>query len=301
MRLFSDKEQELVNTFLKYKEEGDILNLQVARFIRKELDCFAIRYQDGDDPQIRFYSKDRDQSEINKVNHNYITICDFIYFLQELESNGFIKFQRSVSGLVKQSEKEYILLFDRDKYQYNEDADNFTPKDINPEDNQIKIGDKVWVLTSYRVIEHIDKVYLDFVKDLIIYGNAIIYPLPLLKDFAVHNFKDLQRIELEEARRSNRESKVNTLKSIKQTRCSIVISAIAVAISFVAIIAPILFEVFWSNSPSSEDMANIKSAIESNQRVNVDSFVVDTINVRITDKTVNPLPITLKVNVSPNQ
>lgn len=192
-------------------------------------------------------------------------------------------------------------MFDRDKYQYNEDADNFTPKDINPEDNQIKIGDKVWVLTSYRVIEHIDKVYLDFVKDLIIYGNAIIYPLPLLKDFAVHNFKDLQRIELEEARRSNRESKVNTLKSIKQTRCSIVISAIAVAISFVAIIAPILFEVFWSNSPSSEDMANIKSAIESNQRVNVDSFVVDTINVRITDKTVNPLPITLKVNVSPNQ
>ena len=45
MRLFSDKEKELINRFLQLKKDNDIVALQVAKFIRESLDCFAIKYQ----------------------------------------------------------------------------------------------------------------------------------------------------------------------------------------------------------------------------------------------------------------
>lgn len=305
MRLFSDKEKELINRFLQLKKDNDIVALQVAKFIRESLDCFAIKYQIKDKPQIVFYSKEGEgDKDKNKVNHNYFTICDFIYFVQELEQYGFIKFQRNVITMDDNNVQDYVLLYDREKYKYVEEADNFIPKDVSEDEQQIELLGKIFKLSPvqiYRATEQKDKVYLDFVKDLMEYGNAIIYPLPLLEDFAAHNFKDLQRIELEEARKSNRESQVNTLKSIKQTRCSIIISAIAVAISLIAIIAPIFYEVFWSDSPSGEDMQNIKSAIERNQSIQIEAMELDTLNVRVTEKEVNPIPINLKVNVTPNQ
>ena len=301
MRLFSDKEKELINRFLQLKKDNDIVALQVAKFIRESLDCFAIKYQIKDKPQIVFYSKEGEgDKDKNKVNHNYFTICDFIYFVQELEQYGFIKFQRNVTTMIENKVEDYVLLYDRDQYKYVEEDDNFVRKDAG-DGEEIEFLGKVWKLKPFKVAGHVDAVYLDFVKDLVTYGNAIIYPLPLLEDFAAHNFKDLQRIELEEARKSNRESQVNTLKSIKQTRCSIIISAIAVAISLIAIIAPIFYEAFWSDSPSGEDMQNIKSAIERNQSIQIEAMELDTLNVRVTEKEVNPIPINLKVNVTPNQ
>ena len=303
MRLFSDKEKELINRFLQFKKDNDIVALQVAKFIRESLDCFAMKYQMGDKPQIVFYSRGGEKDK-KKVNQNYTMVCDFIYFLQELERYDFIKFQRNVTTMIDNNVQDYVLLYDREIYKYVEEADNFIQRDVCEDKQQIELLGKVFKLSPvqiYRVTEQIDKVYLDFVKDLMEYGNAIIYPLPLLEDFAAHNFKDLQRIELEEARKSNRESQVNTLKSIRQTRCSIIISAIAVAISLIAIIVPIFYEAFWSDSPSGEDMQNIQSAIERNQSIQIESMELDTLNVRVTEKDVDPIPINLKVNVTSNQ
>ena len=303
MRLFSDKEKELINRFLQLKKDNDIVALQVAKFIRESLDCFAMKYQMGDKPQIVFYSREGEKDK-KKVNQNYTMVCDFIYFLQELERYDFIKFQRNVTTMIDNNVQDYVLLYDREIYKYVEEADNFIQRDVCEDKQQIELLGKVFKLSPvqiYRVTEQIDKVYLDFVKDLMEYGNAIIYPLPLLEDFAAHNFKDLQRIELEEARKSNRESQVNTLKSIRQTRCSIIISAIAVVISLIAIIVPIFYEAFWSDSPSGEDMQNIQSAIERNQSIQIESMELDTLNVRVTEKDVDPIPINLKVNVTSNQ
>lgn len=300
MRLYSDKEKDLISRFIRLKKENDIVALQVAKFIKENLDCFAIKYQLGETPQIVFYSKEGEKDDDkNKVNHNYTKICDFIYFVQELEQYGFVKFQRNVTTMIENKAQSYVLLYDKEKYRYDEEEDNFIH--IDAKEQEIELLGKKWILKPFKVAGYIDKVYLDFVKDLVTYGNAIIYPLSLLEDFAAHNFKDLQRIELEEARKSNRESQVNTLKSIKQTRCSIIISAIAVAISLIAIIAPIFYEVFWSDSPTKEDMNNIKSAIENHQSIKVDAVELDTLNVRVIEQPDTPLPINLKVDVTPNQ
>ena len=130
MRLFSDKEKELINRFLQLKKDNDIVALQVAKFIRESLDCFAIKYQIKDKPQIVFYSKEGEgEKDKNKVNHNYITICDFIYFVQELEQYGFIKFQRNVTTMIENKVEDYVLLYDRDQYKYVEEDDNFVRKD----------------------------------------------------------------------------------------------------------------------------------------------------------------------------
>ena len=182
MRLFSDKEKELINRFLQLKKDNDIVALQVAKFIRESLDCFAIKYQIKDKPQIVFYSKEGEgDKDKNKVNHNYFTICDFIYFVQELEQYGFIKFQRNVTTMDDNNVQDYVLLYDREKYKYVEEADNFIPKDVSEDDQQIELLSKIFKLSPvqiYRATEQKDKVYLDFVKDLMEYGNAIIYPLP---------------------------------------------------------------------------------------------------------------------------
>ena len=316
MREFSKKEKNLIKKFLRLKNDNDIVGLQVAKFIRESLDCFALKYQTKDKPQIVFYSKSKDD-DINKVNHNYITICDFIYFLQELEQYGFIKFQRNVSTMLNNSNDNYVLLFDRDKYKYNEEEDNFTHLE-DDEVKEIEFLGKKWTLSPFKIASNIDKVYLDFVKDLVIYGNAIIYPLPLLEDFVNHDFKDLERIMLEETRNFNRETISNTNttleetrtynkkslsktdEALKQTRYSIGISAFAVVISCIAIIAPILYEAFWSNSPNSADMRGIKTAIEQNRNISIDAINTDTLNVKVTN-TSEKQPINLNVTVKENQ
>ncbi|MBQ2298686.1 MAG: hypothetical protein II278_04855, partial [Bacteroidaceae bacterium] len=110
MRLFSDKEKELINRFLQFKKDNDIVALQVAKFIRESLDCFAMKYQMGDKPQIVFYSRGGEKDK-KKVNQNYTMVCDFIYFLQELERYDFIKFQRNVTTMIDNNVQDYVLLY----------------------------------------------------------------------------------------------------------------------------------------------------------------------------------------------
>ena len=48
-------------------------------------------------------------------------------------------------------------------------------------------------------------------------------------------------------------------------------------------------------------MNNIKSAIENHQSIKVDAVELDTLNVRVIEQPDTPLPINLKVDVTPNQ
>ena len=191
MREFSDKEKNLIKKFLRLKNDNDIVGLQVAKFIRESLDCFALKYQIADDPKIVFYSKSDTEADKNKVNHNYIKICDFIYFLQELEEYGFIKFQRNVSEMISGSKKGYYLLFDRDKYKYDESSDNFYFE------SKTEFNGKQVALIALGPVMSKENVNIDFVKDLATYGNAIIYPLQRLQDFVDKKFRTLEQVNVD--------------------------------------------------------------------------------------------------------
>ncbi len=276
MREFSDKEKNLIKKFLRLKNDNDIVGLQVAKFIRESLDCFALKYQIADDPKIVFYSKSDTEADKNKVNHNYIKICDFIYFLQELEEYGFIKFQRNVSEMISGSKKGYYLLFDRDKYKYDETSDNFY-FESNTEFNGKQVA-----LIALGPVKSKENVNLDFVKDLATYGNAIIYPLQRLQDFVDKKFRTLEQVNVD---------KQNLLTLLG------ILAAFAVGIA-----SPFISK--WiSEKSDNESLEQVISAIKEQKSISIDKFpdiLPDTLNVKVTD-TPEKQPINLNVTVKENQ
>lgn len=276
MREFSDKEKNLIKKFLRLKNDNDIVGLHVAKFIRESLDCFALKYQIADDPKIVFYSKSDTEADKNKVNHNYIKICDFIYFLQELEEYGFIKFQRNVSEMISGSKKGYYLLFDRDKYKYDETSDNFY-FESNTEFNGKQVA-----LIALGPVKSKENVNLDFVKDLATYGNAIIYPLQRLQDFVDKKFRTLEQVNVD---------KQNLLTLLG------ILAAFAVGIA-----SPFISK--WiSEKSDNESLEQVISAIKEEKSISIDKFpdiLPDTLNVKVTN-TSEQQPINLNVTVKENQ
>lgn len=276
MREFSDKEKNLIKKFLRLKNDNDIVGLQVAKFIRESLDCFALKYQIADDPKIVFYSKSDTEADKNKVNHNYIKICDFIYFLQELEEYGFIKFQRNVSEMISGSKKGYYLLFDRDKYKYDETSDNFYFE------SKTEFNGKQVALIALGPVKSKENVNLDFVKDLATYGNAIIYPLQRLQDFVDKKFRTLEQVNVD---------KQNLLTLLG------ILAAFAVGIA-----SPFISK--WiSEKSDNESLEQVISAIKEEKSISIDKFpdiLPDTLNVKVTN-TPEKQPINLNVTVKENQ
>lgn len=274
MRKFSDKEKNLIRKFLQLKNDNDIVGLQVAKFIRESLDCFALKYQITDDPKIVFYSKSDTETDKKKVNHNYIKICDFIYFLQELEEYGFIKFQRNVSAMISDSKQSYYLLFDRDKYKYDETSDSFYF------DGRTVVNGKQVGLIAIGPVKVKENVNLDFVKDLVTYGNAIIYPLQRLQDFVDEKFRTLEQVNVD---------KQNFLTLLG------ILAAFAVGI-----LSPFISK--WiSEKSDKESLEQVISAIKEQKSVSIDKFpdiIPDTLNVKVTDKQSINLNVTVKENQS---
>lgn len=276
MRKFSDNEKKLIRKFLQLKNDNDIVGLQVAKFIRESLDCFALKYQIAEDPKIVFYSKSDTEADKNKVNHNYIKICDFIYFLQELEEYGFIKFQRNVSEMISGSKKGYYLLFDRDKYKYDETSDNFYFE------SKTEFNGKQVALIALGPVKSKENVNIDFVKDLATYGNAIIYPLQRLQDFVDKKFRTLEQVNVD---------KQNLLTLLG------ILAAFAVGIA-----SPFISK--WiSEKLDNESLEQVISAIKEERSISIDKFpdiLPDTLNVKVTD-TPEKQPINLNVSVKENQ
>lgn len=276
MREFSKKEKNLIKEFLQLRNDNDIVGLQVAKFIRKNLDCFALKYQIADDPKIVFYSKSDTEADKNKVNHNYIKICDFIYFLQELEEYGFIKFQRNVSEMISGSKKGYYLLFDRDKYKYDETSDNFYFE------SKTEFNGKQVALIALGPVKSKENVNLDFVKDLATYGNAIIYPLQRLQDFVDKKFRTLEQVNVD---------KQNLLTLLG------ILAAFAVGIA-----SPFISK--WiSEKSDNESLEQVISAIKEEKSISIDKFpdiLPDTLNVKVTGSP-EKQPINLNVTVKENQ
>lgn len=101
--------------------------------------------------------------------------------------------------LLKKHEREYSLLFDRNKYKYDENKNEFIPINEHPIDTSDFIkGDtppfeevSPGIYTLLQVDRH--EINLDFANDLERYGLGIIYPLPLAVDYVNHNFQTLDQ------------------------------------------------------------------------------------------------------------
>ena len=169
MRQLTEAERLLTEKIIQLKQAARLEELQVARLLRKELECFALRWVLEPKKTLLFYST-QNNTDWNALRKKYFQVADFLYFIEELEQDRFVKIQ-TLSFEVKTDEER--VLYDRGKYRYKSSDDTFWG---------IK-GDMQYLVPVNA--EH--KVYIDFVSYLERYANKVIYPLPLLEDFVVNN------------------------------------------------------------------------------------------------------------------
>lgn len=286
MRIFTPKEKDFLNNLVLIKKKGKLEELQLMRLLRIQLNTLAIRWVLEPKCSIQIYAQFKNPTveQWRDIQKKYFEIADYIYLIEELFEYKLIKLQEV--SFENPTQENHRVLYDQDKYSIEGDS-------IFEKSNK---NNCLYALSD--ICKH--KVNVTFAHDLEKYANSIIYPLPLLYDLINHDFRDLERIQLEEARTNNRKTLCNTYTSLKQTRCSIIISVVAVVISCLAIIAPLLYEIFWSNNPNSTDVQEIKTAIEQNKNISIDLINSDTINVKVAD-TPGKQPINLNVTVKGNQ
>ena len=277
MRQLAETERLLVEKIVQLKQAARLEELQVARLLRKELECFALRWVLEPKKTLLFYSI-QNKTDWNVLRKNYFQVADFLYLIEELEKDRFVKIQ-TLSFEVETDEER--VLYDRGKYRYNSSNDTFWG---------IK-GDVQYLVPINA--EH--KVYIDFVSYLERYANKVIYPLPLLEDFVFNNYKSIEQRnfekQIEESERHHQaQMKVSAdqhEKQISKTNYSLVIAAIALITS-----ATMPFLVNRCTPPTEIDNAQLK-AIEQ-AIINSKTTWPNAINIQSSD--------TLKIkNISPTQ
>lgn len=189
MRELSDKEKNILKQLVTLKKEGKLLELQSCKFLKKELTCFALRWQTKPNVQLTIYANPEQEHPKDEVPQTYFDVADFVYFIKELHSNNFIELQTLQSkNLEDNTEDDSLMLYDRDTYDYNRDSDEFWTKKTEAE-----FMGKKCVMSGIAYIKNKSIVYLDIVHLLNKYANAIIYPLPRLEDFVKNDFKTVEQ------------------------------------------------------------------------------------------------------------
>ena len=224
MRELTDKEKYIVKGLFDRKNNFKLEELRTTKLLRDNLDCFALRWELAKRKRIKIYMKKEDAEDITELNKQYFKICDFLYFMNELEENHYIELQtisfaNDTSKLVKQA------LYDTSKYQYG------LPKDIEYSGNLdcfYEIADKGKRLYA---VEHIEQnAYTDCVDLLNKYYDKIIYPLPLLEDLVKHEYKSIEQRnfekQIEENELHHKEQMKNARMSFYAALCAVAVSAI---------------------------------------------------------------------------
>ena len=217
MRLFTEKENFLIRDFVNAKKEGDVKNLEVGYLLKKELTCFALKWSTEPTPTVTLFME-RDGKEHNKrVDDNYFAIADFLYFIEDLESHGFIRLQH----IPVSEENKPGLLYDSEKYKYNVNTDEFEPKATGQE---IEFQGKKYVLTAYSIPRDKQIFYNDFAIDLERCAQSIIYPLPLAESYVANKFRTLEDKRYEENNKL-------ALKSVRIASITLFVSLLALIFS----------------------------------------------------------------------
>ena len=175
MRELTTNEKQIIRTLLCYKESGKIEELQVMRLLRRNLNCMAIGWELNPKPVVSIYYKDG--YDKTNLDRDYFELCDFLYFIDELVENKYVAIQYSSSI----NENEVRLLYNKDLYIYSKELGTFCYKN--------ECGKNVFV-ASPKVITNND---LNLAQKLELDANAIIYPLPLLKDFQDNKYLSVEQ------------------------------------------------------------------------------------------------------------
>lgn len=260
MRELTPKEQELLRQIVTLKKEGKLSYLQAGKFLKKELSCFALKWQTKPNVQLTIYVAPEEDAAKSEVHKSYFDVSDFVYFIKELHINNFIELQTLQSKNMEENiDDDSMMLYDRDIYEYNKDTDEFWTKETETE-----FMGKKCKMKALAYIKNKSVVYLDIVQNLNKYANAIIYPLPRLIDYVEHDFKTIEQRRFE-----------------KQTRLTWISILVALAIG---ILSPFISH-YISNrnesitSASTVDTVPVFKPVDSIQAIPAIQF--DTLDIKV--------------------
>lgn len=247
MRELTIEERNIVNKLVYWKKEFKLEELRTMNLLRQNLDCFAIRWDKNPKKTVKIYVKEKDVGNTPLLNKQYFKICDFLYFMDELEENHYIKLQTISFSDEKTS--LHNALYDTSKYQYG------LPEGINVSNSLdcfFETANKGKCL--YAIEQLKQEAYTDCVDLLDKYYNKIIYPLPLLEDLVKHKYTSIEKRQFNE--------------QMCWTRLSVFIASIAVLLTA-------LFEGFKSDTSIDEkQFKRLEQAI-----MNCNTDISDTIYI----------------------
>ena len=286
MRQITENEKQLLEKLVQLKQSARLEELQVATLLRKELNCFALRWNIEPNKTLVFYStRNNGSKEIDwdALRKSYFQVADFLYFVEELEKENFIKIQTLSFELKNDNER---MLYDRGKYKYDDKNDRFWFE-----------NDDIIALCSVNAQR---KVFIDFVEYLERYANKVVYPLPLLEDFVKNKYKTIEQRNFEKQLEENNNHHIEQIKKndsyhkeqmdannkwqerqISKTNWSLFISAMAVMFS--AVIPVPVNKCASPTKIEDSQLKEIKEAIIQSKTIIPDSIVVrqhDTLNVK---------------------
>lgn len=204
MREFTEIEKEWAKTLVNWKQDAKLEELQVARLVRKDLNCFALRWTLEPQKTEWFYVSEKEDSDIiwSDIERNYFKIADFLYFIEELEQEHLIKIQ--TLSFKNKNDNERIL-YDRSLYQYDSTKDIFVQKYKG-------LSSLIWIKGKRAI-------HIDFVDYLERYADKIVYPLPSLENLVKCDFKSIEQANYEEQL-----GKMNC--SLRIAMCAVIVSAV---------------------------------------------------------------------------
>ena len=284
MRKFTEQENCWIKELVNIKGNGlsHIQDLQVSRILRNKFAFFALKWTYGDNPKVSLYDR---KNDTDKKEYQYYDICDFIYFIKELEALGFIAIQKFPS---EKEDPGYSILYDREKYTYDEPSDTFKPRNgkglsslidsVSGQEIQMeKIGNGIYVPLQ---VEQAQNINLDFAYELQRYGLGIIYPLPAAVDYVNNGFKTL------EERHHDAEMEV-ALDSAKWSKIAALIAFITLLISMCS-----------QTKISSEQINTIETAIKNNHiKEPLRVEIGDTILTKQTENNMNTVSCHQPINL----
>lgn len=274
MREFVKSEQELLEKLSIFKRSNDFESLRVSNILSNLIPGYILHFSGTicQSDSVTLYLK-KNLAEIKPLYHKLI---DFILFIYELEELKLISIRKPTCS-VKYNHydtSEYTCIdknIDSIENLVSSQSESISKENgYNSYSLNIQMGSKAFELM-----------------------NVVIYPLPLLDDLVKNKFKDLELRRFQSEQDYNHKNYNAALKALEQSKCGIIISAIAVGLSALAIIAPIVYEVCFSDNVTTFDAKEIVTAIKEQKTVTIDSvnvFPADTFNVNIIQQKAKPAP-----------
>ncbi len=179
MREFTNNEKKFLNEIVAFHNSGELVELQVAKLLRKHVNFFAVSWTLSPKNMVTIYEPREEGIDKRAIiQNNYFEIVNYLLLLKELEDSHLAAFTTISTDSEKGTTK---CLYNREEYDFSDDTYGFWKKIDNN-------GSQAMIPTIKNVY------YLSVAQLLDEYAHKIIYPLPLLKEFTNNNFQTAEQV-----------------------------------------------------------------------------------------------------------